>query len=125
MSGFDELTTSSAARAERRFAAVAREAASCVSNWSTKAVPHLRHRAGRLGDLYVAVVVIHVHLHLPEVLVRELVELEIHEDVTAEEPVVERFRTSAMSGARPSGLVLTAAVRLVMTGFFFIASAPP
>ncbi len=36
-----------------------------------------------------AVEEVHVHLHLPEILVRELVELEVDEDVTAEEAFVE------------------------------------
>ena len=37
----------------------------------------------------VTVVVVHVHLHLPNVLVRELAKLQIEEHKTAQEPVVE------------------------------------
>ena len=37
----------------------------------------------------VAVVVVHVHLHLPNVLVRELAKLQVEEHETAQEPVVE------------------------------------
>ena len=42
-----------------------------------------------VGELHLAVVVVHIHLHLAEVLMRELVELEINDDVAAEEAVVE------------------------------------
>ena len=40
-------------------------------------------------ELHLAVVVVHIHLHLAEVLMGELVELEVDEDVAAEEAVVE------------------------------------
>ena len=42
-----------------------------------------------LWELHLAVVVVHIHLHLAEVLMRELVELEVDDDVAAEEAVVE------------------------------------
>jgi len=42
-----------------------------------------------LGQLHLAIVIVHIHLHLAEVLMGELVELEIDEDVTAKEAVVE------------------------------------
>jgi len=44
---------------------------------------------GFVGEFYLAVEVVHNHLHQAEVLVGEFVELEVDEDVTAEEAVVE------------------------------------
>ena len=42
-----------------------------------------------IGKFYLAVVIIHVHLHLAEVLVRDLPDLEVDQDITPEEAVVE------------------------------------
>ena len=42
-----------------------------------------------LRQLHMAVVVVHIHLHLPEVLVREFAQLQVDDEVAAQEPVVE------------------------------------
>lgn len=42
-----------------------------------------------VGELHLAVVVVHIHLHLAEVLMRGFVELEVDDDVAAEEAIVE------------------------------------
>ena len=42
-----------------------------------------------VGELHFAVVIIDVHLHLPEVLMRRFVQLEVDDDVAAQEAVVE------------------------------------
>ena len=42
-----------------------------------------------LGSLHLPVEIIHIHLHLPQVLVVELVKLEIDQHVAAQQPVVE------------------------------------
>ena len=41
------------------------------------------------GGLHEAVEVVHIHLHLPEVLMGELVELEVNDHVAAQQTVVE------------------------------------
>ena len=42
-----------------------------------------------VGQLHVAIEVVHIHLHLAEVLMGELVALEVDEDLAAEQTVVE------------------------------------
>ena len=42
-----------------------------------------------LGQLHVAVVVVHVHLHLTKILMGELVQLQVDDDVTAQEPIIK------------------------------------
>ena len=45
---------------------------------------------GRLvGQLHMPIEVVHIHLHLPEVLVGELVSLEVDEHIATQEAVVE------------------------------------
>ena len=42
-----------------------------------------------VGEFYVAVEVVHIHLHLAEILMGELVALEVDEDVAAQQAVLE------------------------------------